>query len=306
MLDLRRLRMLRELARRGTLTAVAEALNYSTSTISQQLALLEAEAGVRLLEPAGRRVRLTPAAQLLAGHTETLLAQMEEAEAALAAARSGPSIIRVASFQTAALTLGPPALDHLRNTHSTLRVELTLLEPELSVPALIAGSCDLAVVEEYPHHPLPVRREIERSELMHDELLLACPSSWGSDLDRLAARPWVMEPEGTAARDWSAAACRAAGFEPDVQFTATDLLMHRTLVEAGLAAALLPRLSGITTTPATSVTPLPGSPHRRVSTVVRRGAGRHPGVVAVRDALKTALSAPTNNEDSATARSMLR
>ena len=84
MLDLRRLRLLRELARRGTITAVAEALSYSPSAVSQQLTALEKETGVRLLEPAGRRVRLTPQADLLVAHTQVLLEDMERAEAELA------------------------------------------------------------------------------------------------------------------------------------------------------------------------------------------------------------------------------
>src|SRR5215475_2403974 len=114
MLDLRRLRLLRELARRGTITAVAEALSYSPSAVSQQLAALEKETGVRLLEPAGRRVRLTAQANLLVAHTEVLLEAMERAEAALAQSLTETvGTLRVAAFQTAVLTLVPHALTQL-------------------------------------------------------------------------------------------------------------------------------------------------------------------------------------------------
>jgi DNA-binding transcriptional ArsR family regulator len=90
MLDLRRLRLLRELAHRGTLAAVAEALSYSPSTVSQQLSQLESEAGVALLEPVGRRVRLTPQAQILVAYTERILEQPCSPWPSPSPARSGP------------------------------------------------------------------------------------------------------------------------------------------------------------------------------------------------------------------------
>jgi DNA-binding transcriptional LysR family regulator len=289
-LDLRRLRILRELSRRGTLGAVADALGYSPSTISQQLSQLEAEAGAPLLEPAGRRVRLTPAAEILVRHTEVLLSQMEQAEADLAAVmKTGLAAVRVASFQSAALALMPAALTHLVRAHPSLRVELTVLEPEVSLPALVARDFDLAVIEEYPHRPLPRSDEIERCELLRDELLLAVPAAgWPSRLAELAGRPWVMEPEGTRARDWTAATCRSAGFEPDVRYTCTDLVMHAALVASGHAAALLPVLSGISASTGATVIPLSDRPERRVFTAIRRGAEKHPAIVAIRAALDAA------------------
>ena len=109
MLDLRRLRLLHELHRRGTVSAVAEALSYSPSTVSQQLGVLQREAGTTLFEPAGRRLRLTDAALVLVAHAEELLAGAERAEADLAAAAAGAvaGVVRVGSFQTASLHLLP-------------------------------------------------------------------------------------------------------------------------------------------------------------------------------------------------------
>lgn len=127
LLDLRRLRLLRELARRGTITAVAQALSYSPSAVSQQLTTLEKETGVRLLEPAGRRVRLTTQADLLVTQTEILLEEMERAEAALAQSLNQTiGTLRVAAFQTAVLTLVPPALTQLGQQHPKLRIEVTI------------------------------------------------------------------------------------------------------------------------------------------------------------------------------------
>src|SRR6516165_1641447 len=157
MLDLRRLRLLRELARRGTIAAVAEALSYSPSAVSQQLTALEKETGVRLLEPAGRRVRLTAQADLLVAHTEVLLEEMERAEAALAQSLNETvGTLRVAAFQTAVLTLVPPALTQLGQQHPRLRIEVIELEPEVALPALIAGESTSSSARNTPGIPCPV------------------------------------------------------------------------------------------------------------------------------------------------------
>jgi DNA-binding transcriptional LysR family regulator len=287
MLDLRRLRLLRELARRGTIAAVAQALSYSPSAVSQQLATLEKEAGVRLLEPAGRRVRLTPQADLLVAHTHVLLEEMERAEAELAQSLSEiAGTLRVAAFQTAALALVPHALSQLTRQHPALRVEITELDPELALPALIAGEFDLVLGEEYPGFPLSRPRETERLDLLTDELRLITPARWSErSLSSLASRPFVMEPAGTTARQWATAACRQAGYEPDVRYTTTDLQIHLRLVESGLAAALLPDLSGAGDRHHVTAHRLHGRPRRQIFTTVRRGAAGHPSIQAFTTAL---------------------
>ncbi len=174
MLDLHRLRLLRELHRRGTITAVAQALSYSPSAVSQQLAPLERETGVRLLEPAGRPVRLTAQADLLVQHADVLLAEMERAESALARSlEETGGTLRVAAFRTAVLTLIPIAITRLQSPHPNLRVEVTELEPDLALPALVSGDFDLVLGEEYPGHPLPQLAGTSRLDLFTDELLLA-------------------------------------------------------------------------------------------------------------------------------------
>jgi len=294
MLDLRRLRLLRELARRGTITAVAAALSYSPSAVSQQLTALEKETGVRLLEPAGRRVRLTAQADLLVAHAEVLLEAMERAEAALAQSLNETAgTLRVAAFQTAVLTLLPHALTQLGQQHPTLRIEATELEPEAALPALIAGEFDIVLGEEYPGHPLPRHRETERHDLLTDELRLVTPAGWSErSLPELASRPFVMEPVGTTAREWAMAACRHAGFEPDGRYTSTDLQIHLRLVEHGLAAALLPDLSGARDRHDAVTHPLPGRPRRQIFATVRRGATSQPKVQAFMTALTTKETRP--------------
>jgi DNA-binding transcriptional LysR family regulator len=290
MLDLRRLRLLRELKRRGTVTAVAEALGYSPSAVSQQLATLEKETRVTLLEPAGRRVRLTPQADVLVDHAERLLAEMERAEAALARSlHDTVGTLHVAAFQTAALALVPQTLLHLAAAHPGLRVEVTEAEPEAALPALVSGQFDLVLGEEYPGCPLPRLDGTERRDLFIDELHLATPVSWRERrLRGLAERPFVMEPPGTAAHDWSTAVCRAAGFEPDVRYFSSDLQIHLALVGHGLAAALVPGLAGATGKSAVALHVLPGHPARSVFAAVRRGAVEHPAIRVFIDALATA------------------
>ncbi|MFU8875078.1 LysR family transcriptional regulator [Micromonospora sp. SL4-19] len=300
MFDLHRLRLLRELKHRGTLAAVASALSYAPSSVSQQLSQLEAEVGVRLLEPVGRRVRLTEQAEILVAHTEAVLERLERAETDIAASLADlTGTLRIASFQTAALALVPAALGLLRDQHPQLRVHVTQMEPEKALPALHARDFDLVLAEEYPGNPNLRPAELEQADLLDDPLHLALPTTAGAPdthgpmaaLRSLADHPWVMEPEGTAARHWAMTLCRTAGFEPDVRFETTDLLLHLRLVEQGHAAAFLPDLvwSGQPTT--VTLRQLPRSQRtRRVFTVVRRSRSRHPAVQACRDALLQAVT----------------
>jgi DNA-binding transcriptional LysR family regulator len=308
MFDLHRLRLLRELKHRGTLASVARALSYSPSSISQQLSQLEAEVGVQLLEPLGRRVRLTHQAEILIAHTEAVLARLEQAEADIAASLTGVTgTLRIASFQTAALALVPSALTLLRDTHPGLRVHLTQCEPERALPALLARDYDLVIAEEYPGYPTARPAELEQEQLCEDALRLAAPTTPGAPetprrtgpadaraaLRALAGHPWVMEPEDTPARLWAMALCRNAGFEPDIRFESSDLLLHLRLVELGHAAALLPDLVWGGRPPTVALRPLPaGQGARTVVTVVRRGRGQHPAVQACRGALAAAAGGP--------------
>jgi DNA-binding transcriptional LysR family regulator len=300
MFDLHRLRLLRELKHRGTLAAVAAALSYAPSSVSQQLSQLEAEVGVPLLEPVGRRVRLTEQAEILVAHTEAVLERLERAEADIAASLSDLNgTLRIASFQTAALALVPTALGLLRDRHPHLRVHVTHMEPEKSLPALQARDFDLILAEEYPGNPNPRSADLEQEDLLDDALRLALPkpaeppASGGPTavLRSLAGHPWVMEPEGTAARHWAMTLCRNAGFEPDVRFETTDLLLHQRLVEQELAAAFLPDLVWNGQPRTVALRQLPrGQGARRIFTVVRQGRSRHPAVLACRDALRHAVT----------------
>lgn len=310
MLDVRRLRMLRELKIRGTLAGVAEALAYSPSAVSQQLALLEREAGVVLLKKVGRRVQLTSQAEILVEHTTHVLERLELAEADLRASTTTVSgTVRVAVFQSAALAVIPRALTFLAEEYPALRVEVTEREPDRGLFEVSARDFDLVLAEQYPGHTRTHWPDLDRFNLATDALRLAVPPEdperVGSErnnaatLEETAGLPWVMEPVGTASRQWATQLCRAAGFDPDVRFETADLIAHIRLIESGNAVGILPDLVWAGRMPAVRLHDLPGTPHRTLFSAARRSSAQRPGVVAVREALDRAVSkvaAPTESD----------
>ena len=296
MLDLRRLRLLRELAHRGTIGAVAESLSYSPSAVSQQLALLEKEAGVRLLERVGRNVRLTAAAQTLVGHAEALLARVEEAEAELeATAELITGTVRVAAIQSAGLYLLAPALRTLSAEHPALRVEVTDAEPETTMPALALGSLDLVLGDEYPFLPRPPDPRVELETLLEERFRVMLHADHplarrGGPvaLAELRDEPWAIGKPDSHYGELATRACRAlGGFEPDVRHRSNDLLMLLALVANGQAVTLLPDLVKPDREPAAVARDVAEAPlTRTVFGAVRRGSARRPAITALRAALR--------------------
>ena len=290
MLEVKRLRLLHELHLRGTIAAVAAALSYTPSSVSQQLALLETEAGVPLLEKSGRRVRLTPQAEVLVGHTAALLERLELMTAELDNSLTQVTgTVRLAVFQSAALGIVPQALTILRDEYPQLRVEVTQREPENALFETWAREFDLVVAEQYPGHAAPRQPDLDRVPLLEDELRLGVPFAATSIAD-VARSPWVMEPRGTASRHFAEQLCRQAGFEPDVRFETADLQAHLRLIESGHAVALLPDLVWGGREPGIRLLTMPGSPRRTVFTSAREASIARPGIIACRDALSRAAS----------------
>lgn len=294
MLEVKRLRLLWELHARGTVAAVAEALNYSPSAVSQQLAILEREAGATLLRKSGRTLELTAAGLALVGETEDLLAGLERAEAALHRVRAEVTgTIRVAAFQTAMLALLPGALRRLRERAPALRVEVVQYEPGAALQDTWARGFDLVVAEQYPGHAAPHFPGLDRVSLTRDPIRLALPHVGIGDPEleqvtevaQLAGMPWVVEPRGTATRHWTEQTCRSAGFEPDVRFETADLQAHLRFIETGNAVALLPGLVHAGAATKLRLVALPGDPHRTVFTAARSAGEHHPALAAVRRAL---------------------
>jgi DNA-binding transcriptional LysR family regulator len=294
-LDVRRLRLLREVHVRGTLAAVAAALHQTPSSVSQQLSQLEREVGVELLRRSGRRVQLTPAAELLVEHTAVVLERLELAESELRAQESeARGTVRLAIFQSAFLALLPQTLRRLREEHPRLRVEVTQREPETALHETYVRDFDLVVAEQYPGHAAPWHAGLDRVPLTTDLIRLAVPphSAW-QPVQRLADTadvPWVLEPRGAASRHFAEQACRQAGFDPDVRFETADLQAHVALIASGNAVALVPDLLWRGADPPVRMVDLPGRPHRTVFTASPRPLREAPAVRAVRNALAGALS----------------
>jgi DNA-binding transcriptional LysR family regulator len=250
MLDVRRLAVLRAFAVHGTIARAADALAFTPSAVSQQLAQLQREAGVELLVKVGRRLELSDAGRTLVERGEELLGRVEEIEAELAAqAGEVRGRVRVAAFQTATRSIVLPALERLARDHPELRVELLEEEAEASFPLLMRGAVDVAVAEEYEHAPRPRPAGLERVYLEPDELLLALPSNHAAldgdgpvALSALRNHPWASARAGTAYADMCTGICRSAGgFEPDVRHRANDIGLLLDLVVQG-CAALVPAL----------------------------------------------------------------
>ena len=284
MFDVHRLRLLRELKHRGTLAAVGEALGYSPSAVSHQLAILEREVGVPILEPVGRRVRLTDAAEVLVAHTERVLLELEQAEAAIAASRATVSgQVRIATFQTAAHTIIPSAVDRLAEEHPGVDVVFRHVHAEQALPALLARDVDLVLFEEYPGAPVAPITNIATEHLLDDPMLVAVPADeTARRLADLADADWAMEPAGTPSRAWAVAACRSAGFEPRIAFETADVLLHVRLVAQGQAVAFLPAIIASTDS---GWELLPSGTSRVIRLALRRGSEENPAIAAARRAI---------------------
>ncbi|CAN5557510.1 LysR substrate-binding domain-containing protein [soil metagenome] len=296
MLDLRRLRLLHELASRGTLASVAIALNQSASSVSQQLSLLEREVGVPLLRKVGRHVQLTVQALILVRHTTAVLNRLELAEAEVSTSLAiAEGTLRVAVFQSAALALMPLTLDRLATDYPLLRVEVVQREVDLALRETWMRDFDLVIAEEYPGHGSERHEGLDRVDLIVDPLHLAVPHDTAGEvqLEAFRNRAWVMEPGGAASRHWDEQVCRIAGFEPDVRFETSDLHVLIRLIESGHAVGIVPDLLWSAADCRVRLVDLPGSPTRNIFTSARRASAKSPAILACRDSLALAAAALT-------------
>src|SRR5271163_4727196 len=245
MLNVARLKVLDEVARRGSFSAAADALDYTQSAISQQIAALEGETRMTLLQRHPRGVSLTAAGQTLVGHAEGILARLESAEAALGAIaglRGGR--LRMASFPTAGATLMPLAVATFRARHPDVELTLAEGEPEQIAPRLRAGELDLALLFEFG--PSAGAEELTRVELLEDPLYLALPREHELAKKRklrlqdLRGEAWVQTSSASPCARHVVRSCHAAGFEPNVAFESDDYQTVQGLVAAGVGVALIP------------------------------------------------------------------
>lgn len=287
--------MLREVASRGTIAAAAEALYMSPSAVSQQMAVLEREAGVPLLERQGRGVRLTAAGRQLVANAERILAEIERAEADLAASAEGiVAHVRISAFPTAARSIVIPALVALRERYPNLRVSMIDLEPEEAIPALKARELDLALTYEWDLLPTIEDAGIEREELLSEPVYLVLPRNHplarrGGPvaMAELADENWIVGRDSTSMLDLVSAAGRQAGFTPRTDLHSMDFEVILAAVGAGLGVALGPTLAlvgdlGDVTVRRISDLEL----NRSVWAATRRGSSSAPGISAVLTTLR--------------------
>jgi DNA-binding transcriptional LysR family regulator len=306
MLSVTRLRILKEVAYRGSFSAAAEALSYSQSAISQQIAALEAEAGMGLLERHPRGVSLTAAGQTLVNHAEGILARLDAADAALSAIaglRGGR--LRMASFPTAGATLMPLAIATFRAAYPDVELTLAEGEPEEIVPRLRAGELDLALLYEFDAETV-LQEDMERLELLEDPMYLALqrehPLAGRSRLrlEDLKRESWVQTSSSSPCARHVVRSCHAAGFEPDVSFETDDYQTVQGLVAAGVGVALIPELALSVVREDIVIRALsPGPPVRQVIAAVPEGARLVPAAQTMLGVLERAarqykaLGAPT-------------
>jgi DNA-binding transcriptional LysR family regulator len=297
MLDPRRLRVLREVATRGSFAAAAEALAFTPSAVSQQVAALERETGTRLVERGVRPVRLTEAGRALVAHAEAVLARLEEAQQELgeiAALRRGR--LRLASFPTAIATLVPRAVALFSQRHPD--VELTVVDDHLQglLPRLARWELDLALI--YDHQALPSpAMELERTHLLDDPFDLVLPECHrlarraSVGLEELAGETWIGgTPDGAYARI-VLQSCRAAGFEPRVVFGSDDYNAVQAFVSVGLGVAMLPRLALAVMRPGVHRVALANPPVRRIVAARLAASFRSPATASMLRVLQTTASA---------------
>jgi DNA-binding transcriptional LysR family regulator len=298
MLSPHRLRLLIELSQRGTIAAVADALAYTPSTVSEQLRTLEDEIGVTLLERGPRSVRLTPAADALVRDGETILAGLAAARAdARAVAGLERGTITLATFPSAGTAIVSDALRRLREERPGLALRVLDAEPAESLALLRAGEVDAAVVYEYAYAEPRRADGIVQRHLLDDPMLACLPAGRPAArngrvaLADLRDEPFVAGRAGSACFQFARAACARRGFEPEVAFETDDIGFTCALVNAGLAVALMPELLlRSAAAPVRALPTRPALPPRRISVAYRATAEELGSVRELVRALSTGLS----------------
>jgi DNA-binding transcriptional LysR family regulator len=305
-MELRRLRLLHEFARRGTVAAVAEALSYSPSSVSVQLAELEREAGTRLLRRSGRTLDLTPAGIRLAEHAARALTADEAVLAELARLSGTPrGTVRMTFVQTPALALLSTALRELAESAPELRVEVKHSETLPAMSALRSREVDLVVGVDYDPVPVPRHRDVDRQDLIREQVLLCVPADHA-----LAARPgpisiaafeqaaWAADFPGSGHRTALEHLCNSlGGYAPDIVHHTDDALVLRALVASGRAVTILAALLAVAS-PQVAARPIAeGAVHRTIFTAARASTVEAPAIQAVRLALRHAAELATTGRD---------
>jgi DNA-binding transcriptional LysR family regulator len=297
MFDLFRLRLLSELARRSTMTAVASAFHMTSSAVSQQLATLEREAGVPLLERVGRGVRFTPEGARLSSHAHDIVALVAAAADDLRPPdRRGAGTLDVACFSTYASAHLVPAIARMRRRAPRIAVAVHEVEPVDAIEALRRGSYHVAIAFEYDLMPRATPADLQRIALLDEPVHLALPAAWKGtparrpfDLARLDASDWIVGSRQRDDRLMAERACAARGFAPRITHTVDDYALLLAMVAAGLGVGLVPELALRARSAGVVIRRPDGRALRRhVHAVVRRGLAASSLVRALVDELLSA------------------
>ncbi|MFC8142374.1 LysR family transcriptional regulator [Streptomyces paradoxus] len=307
MLDVRRLRLLRELHRRGTIAAVAEALAFTASAVSQQLGVLEREAGVPLLERSGRRVVLTPAGRILVTHADAVLERLELAVSQLAGAREGiGGPLQIGTFPSGGPAIVPATLAELARRHPALEPMVREIDSARVSDGLRAGELDVALVHDYDFVPASPDTTVDQVPLLEEPMYLATgrttdsapttgPVAPGNTLAELlgpwATSPWITAREGTTGHAMAVRACQAAGFQPRIRHQVNDFRTVLALAAIGQGAGFVPEMATAHAPEGVALTRLPL--FRRSKVAFRAGGGTHPAIAAFVAAVRTAVQGLT-------------
>ena len=284
MLDVKRLRILREVAQAGSFSAAADALYLSQSAVSQQIATLEREVGMTLLDRTREGPKLTDAGRILVSHAEAAIARLDEAErelAAIAGLEGGE--LRLASFPSASATVLTEAVSVFHQRHPNVRLSVAEAEPEESLPRLRGGELDLALTFDYPSMPEEPDRDVDLTLLLTESMHIALredhPLAGRAKvrLGDLCDTEWLSGTRPSTCGEMVADTCRNAGFEPRIAFESDDYHVLQGFVAAGLGVTLLPDLALATLRSDLVVRPTePAAPKRRVWAATRAEGARSP------------------------------
>jgi molybdate transport repressor ModE-like protein len=289
MLDVKRLRILREVAQQGSFSAAADALYLSQSAVSQQIATLEREVGMSLLDRTREGPKLTDAGRVLVSHADAAIARLDEAERALEAiAGLEGGELRVASFPSASATVLVEAVTIFHRKYPAVRLSVIDAEPEESLPRLRAGEHDLVLTFDYPSVPWAEERDLDRTLLLTESMHLALPADHELAscsvvaLADLADHEWLCGSVPSTCGEVIFRACRDAGFEPRIGFQSDDYNVMQGFIAAGLGVTLLPDLALPTLRSDLVIRPTdPPAPERRVWAVSRPAGARSPATEAM-------------------------
>ena len=289
MLDVRRMKVLREVAARGSFSAAAEALSFTQSAISQQVAALERETGTKLVERGPRGIRLTQAGEVVVKHADAVLSRLscaEEELQALAGLRGGR--LSLSTFQSAGATLVPRAIAAFHQRYPDVELALTQAEPEEATHLLRGGELDLAIVYDFDGIPGGLEDGLDAVHLIDDryDLLLARDHPLADKarirMADLADERWVNSTGGCGCHQAVIHACAQAGFEPRVAFETDEILSVQALVANGMGVTLMPQLALTAVHPGVAVRPVGReAPMRHIYAARMRDAYRSPATQAM-------------------------